>query len=247
MDPNRIAELLQPYLGAEPPPAEVALSLEQLRSISTYVELLLRWNARVNLTAVRDPDDIVTRHFGESLFLAAYLFPGSPFATATEPPSRQHVLDLGSGAGFPGLPLKIYAPELRLTLVESNRKKAAFLAEVVRALHLSNVSVFCGRLEPDKMKGTEHVVPSGIEPPTLVTMRAVERFDSALQIAAALVRYGSARFGNGALALLIGKSQVAQVHDRIRDFYWNSPVPVPESHERVLLVGRHPTKNVPGK
>lgn len=247
MDPNRIAELLQPYLRAEPPKAEVALSPDQLQLISIYVELLLRWNKRVNLTAVRDAESIVTRHFGESLFLAAYIFP-SPFpGTATATPSRQHALDLGSGAGFPGLPLKIYVPELRLTLVESNHKKAAFLAEAIRALQLSDVSVYPSRLEAGLVKGAEHVVPSGIEPPNLVTMRAVERFESALQTAAALVRYGSTQLGRGKLALLIGKSQAAQVRNRICDFSWDSPALVPESRERVLLVGGYPIVNVPAE
>src|SRR6185437_3218872 len=246
MDPNRIAELLQPYVGAKALPAEVTLSPAQLQSISIYVDLLLRWIARVNLTAVRDGDGIVTRHFGESLFLAAYLFPASLMGSEAETSKRPHALDLGSGAGFPGIPLKIYAPELRLTLVESNHKKAAFLAEVIRALQLSDVSVYADRLEAGLIGGAEHVVPSAIKPPDLVTMRAVERFESALQTAAALVRHGSARFGGGKLALLIGKSQTAQVRDGIRDFSWDSPAPVPESRERVLLVGRHPVRNVPG-
>lgn len=247
MDPHRIAELLQPYLVAKGAATEVALSPEQLRHISTYVDLMQRWNARINLTAVRDADGIVTRHFGESLFLGAYLFPGSLVATSIEAPSRQHVLDLGSGAGFPGLPLKIYAPGLRLTLVESNGKKAAFLGEAIRALQLTDVSVYPGRLEAGAIKGAEHVLPSGIEPPNLVTMRAVERFEWALQTAAALVRYGSAQLGTAKLALLIGKSQMARVRDSIRDFSWDSPAPVPESRERVLLIGGHPIRNVPGK
>ena len=240
MDPNRIAELLQPYVGAKALPAEVALSPEQLQNISTYIDLLLRWNARVNLTAVRDGDGIVTRHFGESLFLAAYLFPASLMGSEAETSKRPHALDLGSGAGFPGIPLKIYAPELRLTLVESNHKKAAFLAEAIRALQLSNVYVYPGRLEAGQVKGAEHVVPKGIAPPNLVTMRAVERFESALQTAAALVRYGSAQFGTGKLALLIGRTQAEQVPGRIQDFSWETPILVPQSRERVLLVGRYP-------
>ena len=244
MDPNRIAALLQPHLAAKAP-ATGALSPEQLRQISTYIELLQRWNARVNLTAVRDADGIVTRHFGESLLLAAYLFPNPFPGTPTEAPNRQHALDLGSGAGFPGLPLKIYTPGLRLTLVESNHKKAVFLAEVIRALQLTDASVYSGRLEAGAIKGAEHVLPSGIEPPNLVTMRAVERFESALQTAAALVRYGSAQLGTAKLALLVGRNQAEQVPGRIHDFSWEAPILVPQSRERVLLVGRHPAKNVP--
>lgn len=134
MDTVRIAELLRPFIGeAELPP----LRLEQLH---TYLELLLRWNARINLTAVRDPEQMVTRHFGESLFAARVLLEDR----------RCHALtlaDVGSGAGFPGIPLKLFAPELELTLIESQGKKATFLREVLRALHLERAQVFGGRAE----------------------------------------------------------------------------------------------------
>lgn len=241
MDPNRIAELLQPFLSAPALPARALLSTGQLTFISTYVDLLLHWNMRVNLTSVRDAESIVTRHFGESLLLAAYLFPvSSRLGTASDGLSRQHALDFGSGAGFPGLPLKIYVPELRLTLVESNHKKAAFLAEVIRALQLTNAYVFSGRLELGQGKETGLVVPAEIQPASLITMRAVEHFESALQTAAALVRRGEAHLGAGRLALLIGRSQAEQVPRSIGDFFWEAPLLVPQSRERVLLVGRYP-------
>jgi 16S rRNA (guanine527-N7)-methyltransferase len=247
MDPNRIAELLRPFLTAKALPVALTLSSAQLQSISIYVGLLLRWNARINLTAVRDSENIVTRHFGESLFLAACLFPGSSLpATNTEAGSRRHALDLGSGAGFPGIPLKIYAPDLRLTLVESNRRKAAFLAEAIRALQLQDTFVFSAHLNLGQAKQIPAAVPQGIEPASLITMRAVERFDSALHTAAALVRFGAARFGNGRLALLIGRTQAEQVPVRIQDFSWETPILVPQSRERVLLVGRYPVAQVPG-
>src|SRR5512135_2506624 len=148
MEPDHIAELLQPFLSAQALPAPGTLSPGQLQNISIYVDLLLRWNARINLTAVRDPENIISRHFGESLFLSAYLFPFGwrPALSAQAPPP--HALDLGSGAGFPGLPLKIYVPELRLTLVESNRKKSVFLAETIRALGCIGATVFSGHLKP---------------------------------------------------------------------------------------------------
>ncbi len=247
MDPNRIAELLQPFLSAKALPARAVLSTEQLTSISIYVDLLLRWNLRINLTSVRHAESIITRHFGESLFLAAHLFPSSSRpGTDTEDFTQPHALDFGSGAGFPGLPLKIYVPELRLTLVEANHKKAAFLAEVIRSLQLSHTSVFSGRLELGQLKESPPMVATGVEPPNLVTMRAVEGFASALETATALVRYGSGRFGRGKLALLIGNSQAQQVRDSVRDFSWEAPVLVPQSRERVLLVGRYPGGQVSG-
>ena len=202
MDAARIASLLEPYAPG--------LSAAQLAQISAYLELLLRWNARVNLTAVRQADNIVTRHFGESLFAARRLFPA---------PTSIGTIDLGSGSGFPGLPLKIHAPGLRLVLIESQNKKAAFLSEVVRALGLRDVQVFSGRAEdfPDLAE--------------LVTVRAVERFAAMLPVAARLVAPA------GRLALLIGSAQIATAQAALGHFSWTAPVDLPGSSQRVLLVG----------
>jgi 16S rRNA (guanine527-N7)-methyltransferase len=235
MEPERIAELLQPFLSARELPGPATLSAKQLAFISIYVDLLRRWNARINLTAIRDPEGIVTRHFGESFFMAAYLFPGG----GPIEPAPQHALDFGSGAGFPGLPLKVYAPQLRLTLVEAGHKKAAFLGEVIRALRLNDAIVFRGRLDFRQISAPGSGLPAGIQAPSLVTMRAVERFESALATAASLVRYGSAVHGAGSLALLIGQSQAGLVSQIVSDFSWEAHVPIPESRERILLLGRY--------
>ncbi len=151
MTPARIAELLQPFLEAQP------LSPAHLYSISTYIDILRRWNARINLTAIRDPEEIVTRHFGESFFAARHLFPVSSSAAKTieVPPCPSvspvvkavEVADLGSGAGFPGIPIKLWAPHISLTLIESNHKKSTFLREVVRALTLTGVNIQNARAE----------------------------------------------------------------------------------------------------
>src|SRR5580698_5055873 len=173
----RIAALLEPFL-------EQSLDPSQLDQISTYIDLLQRWNARINLTAIRKEEEIVTRHFGESLFLARHLFPKNvrdaglsvartllsanmnstqlpatpqspipshpernrakseangmveskdPYPVSNTLPqgvlstqSAPQVTDIGSGAGFPGIPLKIWAPQIHLTLIESNHKKTTF-------------------------------------------------------------------------------------------------------------------------
>src|ERR1700688_469421 len=140
MEPARIAELLQPFLG---PANDQRLTANDLSNISIYIDLLLRWNARINLTAIRQPEEIVQRHFGESLFAARHLFPQSPAG----PGSARSVIDVGSGAGFPGLPIKIWASDIHLTLIESNQKKSTFLREVVRTLTLMNINVFAKRAE----------------------------------------------------------------------------------------------------
>ena len=163
MNDARIAELLAPFLtdghaarnheGVNQPRNSAILSPDQLRSISIYIDLLIRWNARFNLTAVREPDEIVTRHFGESFFAARCLFRRTQEDTSAVDPgsvraeSRQQVIDFGSGAGFPGLPVKIWDPRIRLTLIEANQKKATFLREAVRSLKLTDVDVFAGRAE----------------------------------------------------------------------------------------------------
>src|SRR5258705_4580601 len=116
MHPDRIAELLRPFLDSGREAPVRSLLPAQLQHISMYVDLLLRWNARVNLTSVREPEEIVTRHFGESFFAARHLFP-APDQIPTEQSAEVHVIDVGSGAGFPGLPIRIWSPQVHLTLI----------------------------------------------------------------------------------------------------------------------------------
>jgi 16S rRNA (guanine527-N7)-methyltransferase len=112
------------------------LNRTQLDQFATYAAELRRWNKRVNLTAITDESSIVTRHFLDSLRCA--------LSWGSAPHS---LIDVGSGAGFPGLPLKILRPELRLTLVESVAKKAAFLRHIVALLGLGDVVVLAARAE----------------------------------------------------------------------------------------------------
>jgi 16S rRNA (guanine527-N7)-methyltransferase len=209
MDAARIAELLDPFLDAK-------LAPEQLDQISIYIDLLLRWNARINLTAIREPEQVVTRHFGESLFAASRLLPRNQNAP---PPGR--VVDVGSGAGFPGLPLKIWSPPTAVTLIESNHKKATFLREVIRALTLTSIDVFPNRAEayPKAAAG-------------LVTLRAVEKFKSTLRVVAGVLAPKSR------LALLIGQPQTAVAKQTLPFLSWAAPIPLPSSQSRVLLVGK---------
>ncbi|MFZ1918423.1 MAG: 16S rRNA (guanine(527)-N(7))-methyltransferase RsmG [Terriglobales bacterium] len=264
MDPSRIAALLEPFLRAP-------LALAQLDQISTYINLLLHWNARLNLTAIRDPEQIIPRHFGESFFLARHLFPAHeqlepapPFASSakggdtttestpeTRVPARAinsgettapaRVIDLGSGAGFPALPIKIWAPEIHLTLIESNHKKAAFLREVVRSLTLTNVDVIPERAEavaprlphPGHSEKEESALPrhQASQPPLadVVTFRAIEKFDKILPLAASFLA------AHGRLALLIGSAQEPRL-STVPNLRWKTK-PVPQSRERVLAIG----------
>ena len=139
MDADRIAALLGPFLGGTPLSPHLAAQLQ------AYLALLLRWNARINLTTVRDPEQVVTRHFGESLFAARLLRDAGAFTAQAG--NAATLADVGSGAGFPGIPTKLFVPEVELTLIESQNKKATFLREVIRTLGIEGTEVFCGRAE----------------------------------------------------------------------------------------------------
>ncbi len=244
MQPARIAELLHPFLSPTPNPCHsepakageepAVLSATQLQHISTYIDLLLHWNSRINLTAIRNPEEIVTRHFGESLFAASHLFPtissapsassavkGLDSADARRPTAEARVADLGSGAGFPGIPIKLWAPNIALTLIESNQKKATFLRELARALTLTDINIQNVRAQT--------LPPGSFE---VVTLRAVERFVSVLPVAAALLA------PQGRLALLIASSQLEATSSALPDLAWDLPIPIPQSQARLLLVGR---------
>ena len=130
---NAIESLVSPYLktpiwgisGAEAT-ATQALIETLIPALSTYLDLLLRWNERTNLTAIRNPEQIVQRHFGEGLFAARML--------ACKLNNGATALDIGSGAGFPGMLVQLLLKEFRVTLAESQGKKSAFLRELVREL-----------------------------------------------------------------------------------------------------------------
>src|SRR6266699_5857055 len=99
---------------------QLTLKEHQVLQIQQYTEILWAWNEKVNLTAIRDPLEMLYRHFCESMFGASLL-----------PVENCRLADVGSGGGFPGIPLKIIRTDLQVFLVESNFKKATFLAEVV--------------------------------------------------------------------------------------------------------------------
>src|SRR6185312_8567297 len=196
-----IAQLLQPF---------IQLDESRLRAISTYIDLLLKWNARMNLTAIREPNEIVQRHFGESLFAAKHLL---------EQKRPQTAIDLGSGAGFPGVPFAMLAPEVQVTLIESQQKKTTFLRELVHVLDLENVKVFSDRAEGYPGTGD------------LVMLRAVEKFVQAVPLAVRLTKVG------GRSALMIGAGQVELAQRLSAEVIWGDVVHIPCSNSRALLIG----------
>lgn len=172
-----------------------------------YKDLLLRWNERVSLTSIRDEHGILSRHFVESIACARLL----PAGIAT-------LLDYGSGAGFPGLPIAICRPEIRVTLAESQNKKAAFLREAVRVVGV-DTAVYASRAET--IEGQFDCV----------VLRAVERMAEAAALAVELASPG----GWVGFMTTVGERDA---FERIGGFEWEPARAIPGSRERILLLGK---------
>jgi 16S rRNA (guanine527-N7)-methyltransferase len=182
----------------------------QIAAIQRYMGILLVWNEKINLTAIRDPLEVLYRHFCECMY-----------AAVTVPLQAGRLVDVGSGGGFPGLALKIARPELQVILIESNVKKATFLAEVVRELDFSDTRVIVSRYEE---LGEE------ITPLDFVCSRALGEFDKFLSWAR------SERVAAEQAILWVGGRDIEEVK-RIGGWSWKEPIAIPHSLQRFLLVG----------
>ena len=193
---------------------DLSLDDRQVEQIQQYTKLLLTWNDKVNLTAIRDPLEILYRHFCESMYGATLL-----------PVEKCRLADVGSGPGFPGLPLKILRPDLEVFLVESNVKKATFIAEVIRELGLTDARVLVGRFE----ELGEEVAPLDV-----VCSRALGDFAKFLNWA------GSPQVSAKNVMLWLGGRDLEEVR-AIPGWAWLPPKPMPHSLQRLLLLGSKAT------
>ena len=191
-------------LGQAPLPAD------QAKHLADYLALLMRWNEKTNLTAIREEDGILRRHFVESILCARML-----------PAEVRTLLDYGSGAGFPGIPCAICLPELRATLAESQGKKAVFLREAVRTLGLA-ATVWHGRVE---------ALAPGLRFDA-VTLRAVDRMAEACVHGLERVKLG------GWLAVLSTAEGLGEMVGRLPGVAWRAQEPLAGSRQEVLLLGR---------
>jgi 16S rRNA (guanine527-N7)-methyltransferase len=189
---------------------QLSVNGRQILQIQQYIKTLLAWNEKLNLTAIRDPLEVLYRHFCESMYAAPAV-----------PVENGRLADVGSGGGFPGLPLKILRPELRIFLIESNLKKATFLAEIIRELELTDTQVLVRRYEE---LGEE------IAPLDFLCARALGEFPSFLDWA------GSQQIAAKQVILWIGARDLPELQ-KIRTWEWREPIPVPNSLRRLLLVG----------
>lgn len=193
-------------------PFELELTSAQVGQVLTYLDLLLRWNAKINLTAIRTPQDCVTRHFGESLYLARWTsLQGS-------------LLDVGSGAGFPGLVLRIIFPPLTTTLLEPVAKKRAFLKEVARACGIAPVEIRADRLE-------DYVRLNPAAQFDCVTARAVGELNRLVPQAAELLK------SQGKLCLWVSRAQGGELSQLQEEVTWGAPIRVPLARQREIWIG----------
>ena len=189
---------------------QIPVEAKQVLLIQEYMKILRRWNEKLNLTAIRDPLEILYRHFCESMFGARAI-----------PVDKGRLADIGSGAGFPGVPLKIARPELELFLVESNIKKGTFLAEVIRELELTNARVLISRYEE---------LGEQMAPLDTICSRAVGEYPVFLEWAA------SPQANAGQVALWIGGRDLDEAR-RSKLWEWQEPILIPQSLQRYILVG----------
>jgi len=207
LSPDRIRHLLSIYLID-------SIDNAVVNQLGSYLDLLVKWNAKTNLTAIREPEEIVRQHFGESLFA------GQQLAQRIQNPSAS-LLDFGSGAGFPGLPIQILLPSLQVMLAESQSKKASFLREAVRTLQLQT-TVYAARVED--MPAAQHF--------DVITLRAVDNMQAALAGAVPRLAPG------GTLAILTTESQKVTVAELTPAIMWADSIPVPGTDQRILLLGQ---------
>jgi 16S rRNA (guanine527-N7)-methyltransferase len=170
------------------------LTAVQVGQLEKHYKLLIRWNKVLNLTSVRKPEEIIERHYCESLFLGLHL-----------PPGVLQIADVGSGAGFPGVPVAILRPESKVTLIDSHQRKSVFLRESTR--ELPNVRVLAQRIEDVE-----------------------EQFDWAILRA---VRYSAVeqplRTVAKRVAFLGGADRPSE-----KCFTWNTPIQLPWGRQRFL-------------
>lgn len=200
-----IANSLAPYLTAP-------LADPQLAKITAYLKLLKKWNQTIPLTSLEDDSEIVARHFGESIFPSRFL----DLRTG-------RLADVGTGAGFPGLPLKIVFPCLRVTLIEPNLKKCAFLREVKDILALENVEIVRSAYE------NLNSPPNSFN---FIVSRALGSYRRLLQWSQQTLAPA------GRVILWLGVDDSTSI-SRLEGWRWQLPVNIPESKRRVVLIG-HP-------
>jgi 16S rRNA (guanine527-N7)-methyltransferase len=205
-----VKQLSDEVIARELRPYGATTSARLCDQIRIYVDLLLRWNQRTSLTTVTDPEGIVRFHFGESLL-----------AVTAVPIRHGRLADVGSGAGFPAVPIRMVSEDLNVILIESNQKKATFLSEIVRELQLANVDVRRSRMEE---------IDFSRDTVDFVTARAIGIDDEFLDWSRKALN------PDGSVVLWLGEESAREV-SLDASWKWADSIRIPQSERRVVLHG----------
>jgi len=203
-------------MGLEPTAA-------QCKQFVVYIDLLRQWGAKINLTATTDPTIVIDRHFCDSLAL----WPALGLTPPTAIPETTTLLDIGSGAGFPGVPLKIMAPQIALTLLEPRQKRAAFLQVLIGALGCTKSRVISSQLAE-----LSDAPAAGYD---WIVTRGVGQFDTLIKEAADFLAPG------GCFAFYLSEQQSKVVFQQISGFTvadYQYSLPFSATKHRLILLQR---------
>lgn len=200
---QRTQEILERYVPS--PPEQIC------NNIQIYIDLLLKWRRRMPLTALLDPEEIVRFHFGESIFAFSVMNAGG----------NGRLADVGTGAGFPGLALKLADETISVSLIESNKKKCVFLHEVIRRLSVNDAKVIAARFE------SAEIQPESL---SFVTCRALGGHAPLLEWAREKLK------PSGSVVLWLGDEDAKRVSRRL-GWQWERPVLIPDTRGRYIVKG----------
>jgi 16S rRNA (guanine527-N7)-methyltransferase len=190
----------------------VQADARQCGQVRSYIALLLKWNRSISLTSVTNETEILRFHFGESVFALSAI--GGIIG---------RLADVGAGAGFPGLPLRIFSDRIELSLIESNSKKSAFLGEVVRQLDLSGTIVMKSRYgDLSGVRGGRFEI---------IVSRALGGYGELLRWSASVLAPA------GMVILWLGEDDAEQLTVVASEWVWRPKVPIPRSKRRFLVAG----------
>ncbi len=210
----------------------ISLSSEQIRQYEIYYSTLVEWNEKMNLTAITDKEEVYLKHFYDSISAAFYYDFNEPL----------HLCDVGAGAGFPSIPIKIAFPHLHITIVDSLNKRIGFLEHLAKELNLTNVRFIHDRAE------TFGQNPNHRQSYDVVTARAVARLSVLSELCLPLVKQGGtfvAMKGSSAKEEIdAGKKAIATLGGRLKECH-TFTLPQEESERNILIIEKE--KQTPKK
>ncbi|RFU67260.1 16S rRNA (guanine(527)-N(7))-methyltransferase RsmG [Peribacillus saganii] len=201
----------------------ITLSSEQLRQFELYYQILVEWNGKMNLTAITDKEEVYLKHFYDSISAAFYFDFSKSYS----------ICDVGAGAGFPSIPLKICHPHLKISIVDSLNKRISFLQHLADSLCLKNVTFYHDRAETFGQK------PEHREAYDIVMARAVARMSVLSELCLPLVKQGGTFIAMKAASaedeMRAGNKAVATLGGQIEDVY-SFTLPIEESERNIITV-----------